>query len=178
MQNYNSGVAKQKTTEILTPPPRSGHFSVYAQKLSAQAFVWLCFSVVWGNVANYAGARDSCNSNCGVQIAFAVIGWFCVSFILVLNCFAEKESHWRDGCFSHALEAQFTALLVLLWIPIVATASTVGDELGTPIVATWFSWLGFLGSFYATFKAYHSFKEEDLPSERSDGFDEEDYVYG
>lgn len=48
---------------------------------------------------------------------------------------------------------------------------------GTP-VANWFAWLGFLGSWYATYKAYHSFKEEDLPSPLPEGFDEEDYVYG
>lgn len=175
MQAYTPGLVKPKATEILAPPPRSGHFSVYAQKLTAQAFVWLCCIVVWGNVANDATIRGKCSTHCGFQIAFAVLAWLCASIILILNYLAESSSLSRHGCFSHGVEAQLTALLMVLWVPGVASASSYR---AAPIIATWFSWLGFFGSVYATYKAYHSFKEEDLPSALPEGFDEEDYVYG
>lgn len=73
------------------------------------------------------------------------------------------------------MDSQFTAILIFLWIPVVASVSTFN---GAPMVATWFAWLGFFGSIYATYQAYHSFKEGDLPSDLPEGYDEEDYVYG
>lgn len=174
METYQPGM-KAKVAEILSAPPRSGHFSIYAQKLSAQAFVWLCGIVVWGNVVNKASIIKECGVSCAFQITFALLTWIIASIILGLNYLAESSLSWRTGCFSHGVEAQLTAVLVILWIPVVATVSSIG---AAPRVATWFAWLGFLGSMYATFKAYHSFKEEDLPSDLPDGFDEEEYVYG
>lgn len=181
MQAYTAGVARPKATEILSAPPRSGSFSVYSQKLTALAFVWLCAIVVWGNVANFASVSvstvttDACDARCGVQIGFAVLAWLYVSGLLILNYLTEKNSMSRNGCFSHGLEVQWIGFLVVLWIPVLVSTSTVG---AAPVVATWFAWGGFFGAFYATYKAYHSFKEEDLPSALPDGFDEEDYVYG
>lgn len=175
MQAYTAGVARPKATEILAGPPRSGSFSVYAQKLTALVFIWLCAIVVWGNVANAANIRNTCNSRCAVQLAFGVLTWLYVSVLLLLNFLAERQSLSRHGCFSHGLEVQWIAVLVLTWIPVIASASSID---AAPLVATWFAWLGFIGSFYATYKAYHSFKEEDLPSPLPEGFDEEDYVYG
>lgn len=174
MQAHTAGVVKPKATEILAPPPRSGSFSVYAQKLTALAFVWLCCIVVWGNVANLATARGICILRCRLQITFSVITWIYSSFLLVLNYLTEASTLSRTGCFSHGLEAQFTAFMIILWIPVLATTSSNNYE----NVATWFSWLGFFGSIYASYKAYHSFKEEDLPSSLPEGFNEEDYVYG
>lgn len=176
MQAYTAGMSKAKATEILAPPPRSGTFSVYAQKLTAFAFVWLCGIVVWGNSANAASVIKNCGVGCGFRISFAVFAWVYVSCLLLLNYFTENGTLDRTGCFSHGTEAQASAVLVLLFIPVVAASSTVKSD--APLVSTWFAWLGLFGSIYVTYKAYHSFKEEDLPSALPEGFDEEDYVYG
>lgn len=175
MQNFSAGIVKPESTEILVGPPRSGHFSVYAYKICAQSFVWLCSIVVWGSVVNVFAILKKCNTNCIFQLAFSFIAWIAVSSILVLNLLAENSSRWRNSCFSHGVEAQLTAVLIILWIPVVSTASS--PDFPYP-VTTWFAWLGFFGSIYATYKAYHSFKEQDLPSDVPDGYDEEDYVYG
>lgn len=175
MQTYSSGIVKEKTTEILSAPPRSGHISIYSEKLAAQTFVWLCCTVVWGNVINEASIRKTCQAHCGFQLAFAFIAWTLASIILFLNKQADSNPKNRNGCFSHGMEWQLTAVLIVLWIPPVISVSTFN---AAPLVATWFSWLGFLSSMYATLKAYHSAREEDLPSDLPDGFDEEDYVYG
>lgn len=174
MQAYTS-LKPTKATEILSPPPKSGTFSVYSQKLTALAFVWLCSVVVWGNVTNFAGIARKCPLRCGFQIAFGVIAFVYVSILLALNALTECNVINRVDRFSHGVEAQFTAVLTFLWIPLVASSSTYQSPTH---IATVFSWLGFFGSIYASYKAYHSFKEEDLPSPIPDGFDEENYVYG
>lgn len=175
MQAYTAGLGKPKATDILAPPPRSGQVSVYAQKLTALAFVWLCAIVVWGHVTNFAHASGSCAGNCSLQIAIGVIAWVYTSILLVLNYLTESGSMSRTGMFSHGLEVQLIAGLVLIWTPAVGSVSTVGNA--SP-VTVWFAWLGFFGSIYATYKAYHSFKEEDLPTPLPDGYDEDDFVYG
>lgn len=176
MQVYTAGLSRPKAIELLSGPPRSGTFSVYSQKLAALAFVWLCSIIVWGNVSNYATIRGQCEARCAIQIAFALLVWVYVSMLLLLNFLAESQSLSRQGCFSHGTEAQWTGLVIFLWMPVLVSVSTI-NELPT-IVATWFAWLGFFGACYASYKAYHSFKEEDLPSPSPGGFDEEDYVYG
>lgn len=183
MQVYASTGAPPQATEILSSPPRSGSFSVYSQKLTALAFSWLCAIVVWGNVANYAGVIDKCSKRCDVQIAFGVLAWIYTSILLMFNYLTEKEFLSRTGFFSHGAEIQWIAFLVILWVPVVVSTSTVGslnlsaDDI-TPFLAIWFAWGGLFGAMYATYKAYHSFKEEDLPSAPPDGYNEADYVYG
>jgi len=76
------------------------------------------------------------------------------------------------------MEVQLIAAVILLWIPAVAAASVRGSPFDPTGVSVWFAWLALFGSIYATYRAYHSFKEEDLPTALPDGFDEEDYVYG
>lgn len=166
---------KGNPEEVLSPPPRSGYISVYAQKLTAVAFVALCALVVWGHTANIGAARRNCGSSCRFQIIFGVVIWLFASILLLFNYLCERGSMARTGFFSHGLEAQLIALLVILWIPLVASCSSVGKA---PSLTIWFAWLGFLGSIYATFKAYHSFKEEDLPTDIPPEYDEEGYVYG
>ena len=184
MQPYESGV-KQQAMQILTQPPRSGSFSVYAKKLTALGFVWLCSLVVWGNVANVLGTRGNNGGYPrGRFVLILIFGLFCwalASFLLICNYFAERATISRDGFFKHAVEAQITALLVIIWIPVVGAASHqygLPYESVTPPATIWFSWLGFFACIYATLKAYHSFKEEDLPSDLPEGYNEEEYVYG
>lgn len=174
MQDYTHG-GKAKAEELLGPPPRSGHISVYARKLTALAFVALCALVVWGHSANIGAANRECSSSCVFQIAFAVVIWLYVSVLMLFNYLCENGSMARTGFFSHGLEVQLVAVAVVLWVPVVATVSAVGKA---PTLSVWFAWLGFFGTMYATFLAYHSFKEEDLPTGVPAGFDEEDYVYG
>lgn len=174
MQAFVQG-GKARAEEILGPPPRTGHVSVYAKKLTALAFVALCAVVVWGHSANIGAAKRTCPSSCVFQIAFAVLIWLYVSMLLLFNYLCEKGTMLRTGFFSHGLEVQLVGVAVLLWVPLVATVSAIGKA---PPLTTWFAWLGFFGNIYATFLAYHSFKEEDLPTNIPVGFDEEDYVYG
>lgn len=174
MQGYPHG-GKGKADEILAPAPRTGHVSVYAKKLTALAFVALCAAVVWGHVANIGAAKRDCGSSCRFQIIFGVIIWLFASILLLFNYFCERGTMARTGFFSHGLEAQLIAVLVILWIPLVASVSAVGKATALTV---WFAWLGFFGSIYATFKAYHSFKEEDLPTDIPPEYDEEGYVYG
>lgn len=174
MQAYTHG-GKSKAEELLGPPPRSGHISVYARKLTALAFVSLCALVVWGHRSNIAAAFRTCDSTCVFQIAFAVVIWLYVSILMLFNYLCESGSMSRTGFFSHGLEVQLIALSVLLWVPLVATVSAVGKA---PLLTVWFAWLGFFGNIYATFLAYHSFKEEDMPTAVPVGFDEEEFVYG
>lgn len=173
MQSHD--VIRPKATEILVGPPRSGIFSVYSTKLTALAFVWLCSLVTWANTANYGAVFSSCDVRCIVVIAVGVFVWFYSSLLLSLNWLAESNRLSRNGFFSHGLEVWWIGFLVLFWIPIIITVSKYPL---LPAVAVWFSWAGFFASIYATFKAYHSFKEEDLPSQLPDGFEEEDHVYG
>lgn len=174
MQAYTHG-GKSKAEEILSPPPRSGHLSVASKKLSALAFVALCGLVVWGHTSNIAAADRSCPSSCITQLILGVLvfAWSCV--LLACNFFASKGTFSRTGCFSHGLEVQLVGLSVVLWVPLVAAVSAVGKAPNLTII---FAWLGFFGAIYATFLAYHNFKEEDLPTGLPVGFDEEDYVYG
>lgn len=174
MQAYVQG-GKARAEELLGPPPRSGHVSVYAKKLTTLAFVSLCAVVVWGHTANMGAANRTCPSNCIFQISFAVLIWLYVGLLLLFNYLCEKGSMQRTGFFSHGLEVQLVGLAVLLWVPLVASVSAINKASSLSI---WFAWLGFFGNIYATFLAYHSFKEEDLPSQVPAGFDEEDYVYG
>lgn len=81
----------------------------------------------------------------------------------------------RTGCFSHGLEVQLVSVGVIMWVPLVATVSSVGNA---PMITVWFAWLGFFSTIYASFLAYHSFKEQDLPNGLPAGFDEEENVYG
>lgn len=185
MQSY--AMDGKKGSAILGPPARSGHVSVYAQKLTALSFVWLCSLVVWGHTANLGAAYRSCQSSCRFQIVFGVLIWLFSTMLLLLNYLCERGSMSRSGFFSHALEGQLVGVMALLWIPLVASVSALEsvDRTGTDTligksdaVSVWFAWLGFFGSVYGAFKAYHSFKEQDLPSPVPTGFDEEDYVYG
>lgn len=173
MQAYH--VPRPKATEILTGPPRSGVISVYSTKLFALVFVILCAVVVWGNAVNIATSMNKCGSRCGITIAFAGLAWVYAMLLFFLNWLAERGTVSRNGCFSHGVEVQWIAILVPIWIPAVVATNKFRIESS---VGAWFSWGGFFGSAYATFKAYHSFKEEDLPSRAPDGFEEESYVYG
>jgi hypothetical protein len=174
MQAYTHG-GKPQAEEILGPAPRSGHVSVYAQKLTALAFVSLCAVVVWGHTANIGAAGKSCGSSCRFQIVVGVVVWLYSTILLLFNYMCERGSMMRTGFFSHGLEVQLIAILAVVWIPLVGSVSAVNKA---PLLTVWFAWLGFFGTMYATFKAYHSFKEEDLPSAIATGFDEENYVYG
>lgn len=181
MQAHIASGTRQQATEILSTPPRSGSFSVYSQKLTALAFIWLCAIVVWGNVANFAAVIDKCERRCAVQIGFAFFAWVYTSALLLFNYLTEKNVLSRDGFFSHGLEVQWIGSLAVLWVPVVVSTSTIAGKnsvIGAPFLAIWFSWGGFFGTLYATYKAYHSFKEEDLPSALPEGYDEADYVYG
>lgn len=173
MQPHN--INRQKATEILVGPPRSGIFSVYSTKLTALSFVWLSSLVTWANIANYGAVLTRCDLRCIVVIAVGVFVWFYSSLLLSLNWLAESDRLSRNGFFSHGLEVMWISFLVLFWIPIIITTS---KHPLLPAVVVWFSWAGFFASIYATFKAYHSFKEEDLPSDLPDDFEEEDHVYG
>jgi hypothetical protein len=137
--------------------------------------VSLCSLVVWGHTANIGGAVRSCGGDCRFHIVVGVVAWLYTSMLLLFNYMCERGSMARTGFFSHGLEVQLIAILVIVWIPLVGSVSSVGSA---PTLTVWFAWLGFFGSLYATFKAYHSFKEEDLPSGIPSGFDEENYVYG
>jgi hypothetical protein len=180
MQAY-SHAGKSRHDEILAPPPRSGHVSVYAQKLIVLAFVWLSSLVVWGHTANVSSASRKCGSTCRFQIVMGVVLWLFSSVLLLFNYLCERGSMARTGFFSHGLEVQLIAVLALLWIPLVGAVSAVqkgSSAFSAPVLTIWFGWLGFFASLFATFKAYHSFKEEDLPTPIPSGLDEEDIVYG
>ncbi|PXF45871.1 hypothetical protein BWQ96_04408 [Gracilariopsis chorda] len=173
MQPHNAAnILKPVPKTILSPPSRTGTLSVYATKLVALAFVWLCSTVVWGHQANVAGVIDKCDAQCIVNLIFSIISWLCTSAILFMNYRAEsaRTDGYNGGC-----EPQVTALLVFFWIFVVASASTHGD---VDFIIVVFAWLGFFGSIFATFKSYHSFKERDLPTVMPENYDEEDYVYG
>lgn len=174
MQAYTHG-GKSKAEEILAPPTRSGHLSVASKKLTVLAFVALCALVVWGHTSNIAAANRSCSPTCVFQVIFGVLvfAWSCV--LLLCNHLASNGTISRTGCFSHGLEVQLVGLSIIFWVPLVATVSAVGQA---PALTITFVWLGFFGAMYATFLAYHSFKEQDLPTGLPVGFDEEDYVYG
>ena len=148
------------------------------RKLTALAFVWLCSIVSWGHAANIASVIGKCTARCGFQVTIGVVSWVYTSVLLVLNYLTESDRLSRTGCFSHGMEVQLMAALIILWIPGVGAASVADLESPSSVVSIWFAWLAFFGSIFTTYKAYHSFKEEDLPSALPEGFDEEDYVYG
>ncbi len=175
MQSYAALGGKSKATEILAPPPASGSISVYAQKLTSIAFVVLCSTVVFGHESNLAFARNYCSGLCRWHIALGIGSFFYSLVLLVLNHLAEGGRISRDGCFTHGREVHLILVLVLSWTFGVITVSTYQGGDG---IVMWFTWLAFFGSIYSTFKAYHSFKEEDLPTVPPEGFDGEDFVYG
>lgn len=174
MQTY-AMVGKPKATDILSPPPKSGTMSVYAQKLTALAFVWLCSAVVFGHVVNVAFALRTCAALCRWHLVLGLASWLYTSVLLALNYLTETGNMSRAGCFSHGLEVHLIFALVIPWTLGVFTVSLYG---AATRLTMWFAWFAFFGSIYATYKAYHSFKEEDLPSALPEGFDEEDFVYG
>ena len=175
MQGYAPLSGKSKSDQILGPPPASGSISVYEQKLTSLAFVTLCSVVFFGHQVNLAGAWKACEGLCRWHISLGVISGLYTGILLLCNQLAESRSISRDGWFSHGREVHLVAVLVLLWTFGVITVSTHNGGDG---IMRWFSWGAFFGSIYATFKSYHSFKEEDLPTPLPDGFDGEDFVYG
>ncbi len=175
MSTYAALSGKSKSNQILAPPPESGRISVYAQKLTSLAFVVLCSVVFFGHEANRAGALKQCSHMCRWHIALGLFTFIYSAILLLANHLAEGRRISRDGWFTHGREVHLIALLFVLWTLGVITVSTKDGGDG---VTLWFAWLAFFGSAYATFKAYHSFKEEDQPSVLPDGFDEEDFVYG
>lgn len=175
MQSYAALGGKSKAPDILTPPPATGAISVYAQKLTALAFITLCSTVVFGHQANIAFASRSCDGLCGWHIALGVGSFFYSLVLLLLNHLAEGGQISRDGCFTHGREVHLVLALIVWWGFGIITVSL---HRATDGLVLWFSWLAFFGSVYCTFKAYHSFKEEDLPTVLPDGFDGDDFVYG
>lgn len=176
MQSYAPlAVAKTKANQILSGAPESGSISVYAQKLTSLAFVTLCSVVFLGHVGNRAAAYGACHGLCRWHLSLGVLTALYSAMLLIANQLAESRRLSRDGWFSHGREVHLVAFLFVMWIFGVITVSTYegGDAL-----MRWFAWGAFFGSAYATFKSYHSFKEEDLPTVLPDGFDEEDFVYG
>lgn len=173
MQSPGS-LVKPSMRTILSPPSRVPVLSVYITKLVALAFVWLCSIVVWGHEANVAGVQAQCQARCIVQIVFSAASWLFASILLFLNYKAESNRDGQEG-YTGSLEPQLITFLVIIWTIVITSASTRN---GADFVTIWFSWLGFFGSIYATFKSYHSLKEADLPSNLPDNFDEENYVYG
>lgn len=176
MQPYSSvGGVKSKSQQILGPPPTSGTISVYVQKLSSLAFVTLCSVVFWGHQANLSAVHTECLPMCRWHISLGVFASLYGMILLIANYMGEKQQISRDGWFTHGREVHLILVLVLLWTLGVVTVST--KNRGTDGLMTWFAWLSFFGSVFATFKAYHSFKEMDLPTVHPD-LDGNEHVYG
>lgn len=175
MQSYTPVGVKTKATQLLGPSPVSGSISVYAQKLTSLAFVTLCSTVVAGHEGNYASAFGKCPRLCRWHITLGVFSLVYSLSLLLANHLAEGRRISREGWFTHGREVHLIGILAVFWL---FGACTVSTHNGGDQIVRWFTWLAFFGSIYATFKAYHSFKEEDLPTVLPNGFDEEDFVYG
>eukprot|EP00171_Calliarthron_tuberculosum_P007310 IDg7310t1 len=161
MQSYTPVGGKTKPTELLGPPPVSGSISVYAQKLTSLAFVTLCSTVVAGHEANFASAFGNCKSSCQLHITLGVFSFVFSLSLLFANRLAEGRTISREGWFSHRHEMYLIGVLIVVWL--IGVGSVSSQDRGEELVR-WFAWLAFFGSMYATFKAYHSSKEEDLPT--------------
>jgi len=176
MQPYSSVVGvKSKSQQILGPPPTSGTISVYVQKLTSLAFVTLCSVVFFGHQANLSAVTGECAEMCRWHISLGVFAAVYGLLLLTANYMGEKQQISRDGWFTHGREVHLIAILVLIWTLGVVTVSTRNK--GTDGLMTCFAWMAFFGSLFATFKAYHSFKEMDLPTVHPD-IDVNEHVYG
>eukprot|EP00184_Porphyridium_aerugineum_P000137 CAMPEP_0184693072 /NCGR_PEP_ID=MMETSP0313-20130426/1370_1 /TAXON_ID=2792 /ORGANISM="Porphyridium aerugineum, Strain SAG 1380-2" /LENGTH=194 /DNA_ID=CAMNT_0027151033 /DNA_START=136 /DNA_END=720 /DNA_ORIENTATION=- len=155
---------------------RTGDLSPYAQKIVAEAFVWLCSLIVWGAAADECTQLGGCDGFAGWQVACGILSWLFMSFILFMNYVCESGKSSRYGWFSHRFEMQMLIFPCLLWVPGVATTSSRNSEASG--VAVFFAWLAFLGSFWSVLKAYFSFREEDEPDVIPSGVKVHPYIYG
>lgn len=160
-----AGIAEEKGA-FLSGPPRSGELSPFAQKVAAEAFVWLASVIVFGAVSDFARVRGKCNGLCAYGIVTGVVSFIFSSLIMLAHylCWAGRMD--RNGWFTSAAERRFMFALVLWWGPGVGGLSAVMRNSGGVAphvggVGIFFGWLAFFGSIYGAYKSYHVQQEEE-----------------
>lgn len=157
----------EQRTPFLSGPPRSGELTPFAEKIAAQAFVWLASIVVFGSTANFASTIDVCESLCRFGIATGVVSFLFTSGMLLAHYLTWSNKIDKGTWFSSGAETKYMYFLLLWWTIGVACLSSLVDFKGTGIparhtsgLAIMFGWLAFFASIYGAYKAYHSEKEE------------------
>ena len=158
----------EERAAFLSPPPRSGEFSPFAEKIILEALVWLCSIVVFATCADMSKSKASegcrrcnCGGRCIASLVMGLLSFFLLSALLgrhiLVACNKMNSSSW----FSSAREKHLMMFLALWWAIIAAVASAYDDIESTfPVLAFVFSWAAFFGCVVGSYKAYHSEKEE------------------
>lgn len=154
---------------FLSTAPRSGELSLFAQKLVAEAFVWLCSIIVVGSTVDFSSrSKIGCTSLCGFGIATGVVSVLISSIILFGQYLAFTNRVDKGGWFSSVAEKKSMMFLTVWWAIGVATLSAVEPHpqlrrtpvLHTTHVGILFGWLAFFVSIFGAYKAHHAGKEE------------------
>ena len=162
---------KQKTSMLLSPPPRVGSLSLSSRRTLAHLLALLSAIVVFGSVANTRSVTDQSDSLIVFLIVWTVVLAFIYLVLLVLVWRTQLETSW-----SPKVDMLIWGFTVVLWIPVVGVASSI--EAASRDVTIWFAWIGFAATAYAMMVAYHVWVESDLPTPNPEGFDDDDYIYG
>lgn len=165
--NKPEDIALDERPAFLSSAPRSGELSPYAQKIAAEAFVWLCSLVVLGATANFAAIEDKCTPLCRFGIATGVVSALICTALLLKHALT-----WFNRITKASLNAKTEKdimIFITLWWTIgiaclsaytPAAANSRIPVLHTSSVGIVFGWLAFFGSVYGSFKSWHAVKEE------------------
>lgn len=162
-------IGLEERAAFLSAAPRSGDLSPFAQKLAAQAFVWICSVVVFGSTIDYT-SKDytTCSALCRYAIAAGILSFLFTSAMLIGQYLTWSNYIDKSSWLSPSAEKRGFILLMIWWAIGVATLSALEPSplnnrvpvAHTSKVAVIFGWLAFFGSIYGAYKAYHSGKEE------------------
>eukprot|EP00180_Rhodochaete_pulchella_P000300 Plantae.Rhodophyta-Rhodochaete_pulchella.ctg121.p1 GENE.Plantae.Rhodophyta-Rhodochaete_pulchella.ctg121~~Plantae.Rhodophyta-Rhodochaete_pulchella.ctg121.p1 ORF type:complete len:200 (-),score=37.71 Plantae.Rhodophyta-Rhodochaete_pulchella.ctg121:310-909(-) len=131
----------------------------YQTKIVTQGFVLLASVVVFGSVADEANYTEECGGLCVYGLIVGLFSAVFLAIVLFLNYLSKQGSLSRSGRFSHRFEMQLMMFLVVWWTA--GVGGVASAEKITTGVGVVFAWLAFLGSIFATFKAFQTRKEED-----------------
>mmetsp|Transcript_14432 Transcript_14432/g.29518 ORF Transcript_14432/g.29518 Transcript_14432/m.29518 type:complete len:175 (-) Transcript_14432:1061-1585(-) len=169
----------RKEQKFFTTQTKATNLSPYSEKLVLESLVMLFSVIEFGrtseSVSRAGGA--GCEGLCAWSILSGVVSFVFAGVVLLLNYLCANAQLSRYGFFSHKFEMYMMMALTLWWVPGVATASAINNAHKSG-VGTFFAWASFFGSILATYKAYHSYKEEDEPDSVPYGYDEGAYIYG
>uniref|UniRef100_A0A7S0ZEG6 MARVEL domain-containing protein n=1 Tax=Timspurckia oligopyrenoides TaxID=708627 RepID=A0A7S0ZEG6_9RHOD len=129
----------------------------YAIKLMVQVTMWIASIIVFGSTSQANG--NGCSTQCAYAITTGLLSFIFLSFLLIFNFLAEINRLSRQVWFTYQFEAFCMYLLILWWIPGVANIASVRSA--TPGNGEVFAFVAFFGSIYGSFKAYHTYVEDN-----------------
>mmetsp|Transcript_8242 Transcript_8242/g.24774 ORF Transcript_8242/g.24774 Transcript_8242/m.24774 type:complete len:204 (-) Transcript_8242:870-1481(-) len=157
----------------------TGELTPYAHKLLAHVTIFFASITIWGDSANYTSTLGvSCSEKCGIAVTFSTVLTALAGAFILLNALI------RLGCLSRYAVPHYVEFLAMgLYIVPVVFVVILTSLSTTPISNTGvaMAWVCFFALVYGIFEAYHTFREDDQPTETEElgaMLDEDNFIYG